>query len=121
MQLILPGRVPSKKNSKQIICKGSRPVLLSSERYQAWEEEQLWRLKTVKERFTGRVSVHCTFYPPDKVKGDCSNKFESVADLLVKAGIIEDDDWFHLVKQSSEFGGVDKDNPRVEVHIDELP
>ena len=52
------------------------------------------------------------------MKGDLSNKAESIMDLLVDNGVIEDDNWFEVPALASTFGGVDKANPRAEVVIE---
>ena len=38
-------------------------------------------------------------------------------DLLVDAGVLPDDNWFVVDTALLKFGGVDKENPRVEVEI----
>lgn len=121
IQITLKGSVPSKKNSKQIKFRGGRPTLLSSDAHQAWYEEMLYtsgikRAKKVK----GPVhSVSITFYIKTKQKADLSNKAESVMDLLVAAGIIEDDNMFIVPNLLLYFGGVDPKNPRAEILIED--
>jgi hypothetical protein len=118
-RLTLKGDVPSKKNSKRVFCRGGRPVVLPSEAYVAWHEEQLYALPKTKNAPLGCfTSIVCTFYPRTKRKADLSNKFESVADLLVDALILEDDNWFILGEVVLRFGGVDTKNPRVEIVIE---
>lgn len=68
----------------------------------------------------GSVSILAVFFPPDRRKADLSNKFESVADLLVDAGVLEDDNWFVCPSVTIELGEVDKENPRVEIEITTL-
>jgi hypothetical protein len=41
-------------------------------------------------------------------------------DLLVDNGILKDDSWFIVPKLTLIFGGVDKNNPRAEITINEL-
>ena len=38
-------------------------------------------------------------------------------DLLVDAGVIEDDNWFIIPEISLKFGGIDRQNPRCEISI----
>ncbi len=61
--------------------------------------------------------IELIFYPSTKRKADATNKAESVMDLLVDAGIIEDDNWFVVPEVRPKLGGIDKDNPRVEITI----
>jgi hypothetical protein len=105
MHLTLSGRVPSKKNSKRLVLGGDRPRLIPSAAHAAWHEEQLWRLKGCKS--AGRTSnITITFFPPTAQKFDLSNAAESVIDLLVDSGVLEDDDYrivpvLHLVSVRS--------------------
>jgi len=105
------GRVPSKKNSKQI-CRGR---LISSAKYLEWEAVQLSILDIPP--IVTPCTLTATFYAPDKRLFDLSNKVESVQDLFVKAGIIPDDNYTHLPQVTLIFGGVDKANPRVELEF----
>lgn len=97
-----------------MICRGTRPILISTPAYSAWHEEQMWMLKKYKMNFDF-CQVVLKFYAPDKRPADLSNKAESVMDLLVDSGILKDDNWFVVHNLSLVFGGVDKENPRVEI------
>lgn len=115
MKIEIRGRVPSKKNSKIMVCRGRIPMLLPSENYTKWHKEASLQLpKPPKKEFH---NIHFTLYAPDKRAGDLSNKFESVADLLVDNKIIKDDNWFVLENVCLLFGGVDKTNPRCIIEL----
>lgn len=58
-----------------------------------------------------------TLVAQDRRAGDLDNKFASIADLLVDAGIIEDDNWNVIRKQTLIFGGVDKEKCGVTIEI----
>ncbi len=114
MKIILTGRIPSKKNSKTIVCMGRVPRLLPSANHQKWHKETSLQLKG-KNKIPPNSKITFTLYAPDLRKGDLSNKWESIADLLVDNGIIEDDNWFVLGDVRMVFGGVDKEFPRCEI------
>lgn len=117
MNITLKGRIPSKKNSKRIIGRG-RPMLISSKAYQEWEAGQLIYLRSLNlSKGIEKASIKVVFYMPDNRKADLSNKFESIADLLVKAGILVDDSWQCLSPVLLVCEGVDKENPRVELEL----
>jgi len=117
MKITLYGNIPSKKNSKRWTGK----YLVSSKNYLQWEEDQLWLLKSYNNlealKTENNLSISCTFYRWDKRKFDLSNSFESVADLLVKAGIISDDNMEILSSIELKWGWYDKENPRVTIKI----
>ncbi|MHB8483646.1 MAG: RusA family crossover junction endodeoxyribonuclease [Nitrospiria bacterium] len=121
MRFILTGRVPSKKNSRILICRGRYPMSIPNGKYTSWHKDASLQLKNQAiPRFSGVVSITMTFFFPDKRKTDLSNKGESVNDLLVDNKIIIDDNWNVLRSLHYFSGGVDKENPRVEIDIVEL-
>ena len=95
------------------MCRGNKPVLLPSQKHREWHKDSTTQLIGQKNIETDTIKA--TFYAPDKRKADLSNKFESIADLLVDSGLIEDDNWFVLKDVHLVFGGIDRENPRVEI------
>jgi hypothetical protein len=105
MKIILYNRIPSKKNAKIISCRGSRPMLFPSANHKKWHIDASKQLIGQKP-IPPNIPITFTYYAPDNRAGDLSNKFESVADLLVDNGLIEDDNWFILDDIRLKFGGV---------------
>lgn len=116
MEITLKGRIPSKKNQKQIVFAKGRPIIVSSKKHKEWQEEQMWVVKG-KGKVEEVKNIDITLYAPDRRKGDLTNKAESIMDLLVDAGIIEDDNWTIVPNVYLRFGGVDKENPRAVITI----
>lgn len=124
MIITLFGRIPSKKNSKDIVCLGRTPKLFPSQKHKEWHLDASWQLKLIQKDLPkqplkeGEIeSVVFTYYPPDRIKGDLSNKWQSIEDLFKDCRIIEDDNWFVLGDLRLVFGGVDKANARAEIQI----
>lgn len=123
MKIILKWRIPSKKNSKQLLQRWWRTMIVSSANYLKWENEQLNYLDT---QFLTKINplwpyrIECIFYMIDKRKTDLSNKFESVADLLVKAKILADDNYEIIPEIILKYWWYDKLNSRVEILINKL-
>jgi hypothetical protein len=116
--ITLPGRVPSKKNSKRIFCTSGRPRVLSSEAFIAWHEEMMLRVRRYRPaKPIPQAVVSITFYPDTRRMFDLSNAAESVMDLLVDAEILADDSWSVVPDLALHFGAVDAKNPRAEVEI----
>jgi len=94
--LWISGTFPSKKNSKQIITKGrSRPSLISSNAYIAWEKMAILEFKVGwnEKRIIRCESITYHFCFPDKRVRDLSNAVEGINDALVHAGVLKDDNW----------------------------
>lgn len=120
MTYIITGDVPSKKNSRNIFSRQGKIFNIPNRKHQEWHEYAMWQLRQFSKNRTpiyNIASIQITFYPSHKRKSDLSNKAESVMDLLVDAGVIEDDNWFEVPALLLGFGGVDKENPRCEIVI----
>lgn len=109
------GRVPSKKNSKRMVMRGRKPILLSSEAYIKWEETQLWLLTQTPKLEFEAIGCVASFWFPDARTTDLSNKWESIADCLVKANVLPDDSVSYLTDVRLLYKGIDRINPRVEL------
>ena len=72
------------------------------------------------ERFK-KIAINYVLYPKTKRKTDIGNVIsihkKFFEDALSELGVIPDDDYRHIVHSSEEFGGVDKENGRVEIFI----
>lgn len=115
----IKGSIPSKKNSKQIIQIKGRPVIISSKNYLDWEREQLLLIKWNKEPLEKIKSITCKFTSVDNRKWDLSNKFESIADMFVKKGILKDDNYSVIPKVNLEFLCVNKEYAGCHIIIEE--
>jgi Holliday junction resolvase RusA-like endonuclease len=95
-------------------------MILSSKAYREYEKESLRILKQYQcEVITYPVEVKALFFMDTKRKVDLINLEESIADILERAGIIENDNLI-LSWDGSRIAGVDKNNPRVEIEIKRL-
>lgn len=71
----------------------------------------------------GKVQVTLVAYPPTKRLFDNDNlapHMKFALDAVVRAGILEDDNYEVVVQTIHKVGGIDKDNPRVEFIIEEI-
>jgi Holliday junction resolvase RusA-like endonuclease len=120
MHLTLPGRVPSKKNSKRWMKFGHRMVLVPSVQFNAWHEEMMLRIRRYRPKQPiPKAKVAIMFFAENRRRFDLSNAAESVMDLLVDAGILEDDSAENVPELVLTYGGVDPRKARAEVAINE--
>lgn len=120
IKLSVSGRVPSKKNSKQIIMVRGRPLIISSKDHKSWHGDALKQLRSQNLPPTSlenvkKVSV--VVYGENKRKFDLSNKVESIMDLLVDAKILLDDNYEVVPHLEVIYGGIKKENPGAEIEI----
>ena len=127
MDIVIPGKIPSKKNSKRISCRGKFPLVLPSKAFEEWEHDARILIASERNKLSAadrnhiplRVpcEVEITFFAHDARLFDLTNKAESVMDLLVDAGFLSDDNISVVRKVVLVSGGIDRVNPRAEVKI----
>ena len=110
MEKIIYGQTPSKKNSKIISCRGSRPCLFPSKKHTEWHKDAMLQISGMKKITSDKIKL--TFYAGDNRKFDLTNKAESIMDLLVDGGVIEDDNYSVVSELVLKFGGVEKGEAR---------
>ncbi len=124
IKLIIYGRVPSKKNSRRLTARYGRVMSFPSKDYSDWHGDacrQMLRYRRILPTSPIETSIiRIVIFAPNRIKGDLTNKAESIMDLLVDNRIITDDNWFNVGEIVLTFGGVDKKEPRAEVEIKEI-
>lgn len=109
----------SKKNSQQIFRPNgmNRPIIVPSKKYKEYEETALYYIP--KNIFINApVNIKCLFYMPTKRKCDLTNLLEAIDDVMVKAGLLADDNYTIIESHDGSRVFYDKDNPRTEVYIE---
>jgi len=124
MKLVISGQVPSQKNSKQILInrKTGKPFIASNDRVKQWQQSAQLQLKRQFKGFKVvdyPIAITIVVYNKDERRRDLDNCLSSVCDSLVAAGVIEDDDTKHISQWCVEYGGIDRDNPRAEIFIED--
>lgn len=117
--------VPSKKNNKKIVHNSSGKLrLVDSDQHKKWHKEHTpifdqWHRELLAKGIrlpVVRCKVKVLFYFPDSADRDLSNKFETLADIMVDCGIIGDDT-FKVMKPVYLDGWVQRERPRTEIYI----
>lgn len=124
MKLVVYGNVKAKKNNKTMAV-NRRTGKMFPMTDKATTEYIKSAIIQLKEQFTGcRISnypilVQMIFYYPTKHRKDIDNSASTILDCMKTAGIIEDDDVLHVNELYLYFGGYDKENPRVEILLED--
>ncbi len=92
-EIIIRERIASKKNSKQVYCRGNRPIVTASSAYKKFRDRALSQIATQfdGEVLCGPLSVSYIFHIKGNYDIDIDNAIASVNDVLQDAGVIEDD------------------------------
>lgn len=122
MNLTIKGVPRSKKNSMVIArnAKG-RPFIMQGQSYQQYEKDSLRQITgKYKQKINAPVNVKCIYYMPNHKRVDLGNLLAATMDVLVKAAVLEDDNAKIVVGHDGSCVLVDKENPRVEVTIEQV-
>lgn len=122
MQINIPINPVTKKNSSQIIHigKGGRHALIPSKAYKAYEEEAGWYIKCKGIKIDYPVNVKALYYMQTHRKVDLANLNSALHDVLVKYGVLKDDNSEIIVSTDGSRVFYDKDYPRTEVYIERV-
>jgi len=120
--LTYKGRPITKKNSSRIFrTKSGVPFITPSAQYKQYENDCIWQTPTqARIRVSNRVNVKCIYYMPTHAKTDLCNLLGATCDILIKAGVIEDDNSRIIVGHDGSRVLYDKENPRVEIVIEPI-
>ena len=120
----LEGAPRTKKNSQSVITnpRTGRPMIIQSKAYRDYEKTCLEQIRakgldTLNVDFP--VNVKCLFFMPTQRKVDLQNLVSAAMDILVKGGVLADDNYRIVTGNDGSRVMYDKDNPRVTVIIDD--
>jgi Holliday junction resolvase RusA-like endonuclease len=108
----------SKKNSQQILTNRTtgKPFIMPSQKYKDYEAAALWFIPKVST-IDCAVNVKCLFYMPTLRRVDLTNLLEAIDDILVKARLLDDDNFTVIESHDGSRVLYDKERPRTEVYI----
>ena len=121
MKLTLYGDPRTKKNSARILKgRSGGHFVAPSKAFVDYQESCLWQIKRPHSLVSARVNVRCIYYMKTRRKVDLANLIEATCDILVKAGVLADDNSQIVAGHDGSRVGYDKQNPRVEIRIEEM-
>lgn len=120
MEITISKQVPAQKNDKKMAFnrRTGKPFPVTSKAVKEWQEHAAGELAQYKGQAEGKVSIDYLFFVKDLRRRDTDNMVCTVNDALRKAGLVDDDDWTRLRINSAD-AELDRDNPRVELIIEE--
>ena len=110
----------TKKNSQRILINpGTRkPFIAQSEKYKEYEKACGYFIKGRGLKIDEPVAVKCVYYMPTRRRVDLTNLLEATHDILVKYGVLADDNANIIYSVDGSRVLYDKENPRTEVTIE---
>ena len=116
IQFTIPIIPRTKKNSQQIIKINGQPRIIPSKAYKQYEKDCkpfMPKVETIQEP----VNVQAVYYMPTRRAVDLCNLHEALCDVLVRYGVVADDNCRIIATMDGSRVEYDKDNPRTEVKI----
>ena len=119
MRIVFYATPRSKKNSQQIFRgKGGRPFITQSQQYKDYERECLRQLKEKhKQKIDYPVNVQMTFHMPTRRRCDLGNLQAAVLDILVKGGVLADDNRNIVAGMDGSRVYWNRNDPHVDIEI----
>ena len=122
--ITLYGNPIPKKNSQSIYFNSAsgKPFISQSARYQDYETDCLWQLSAFRKAQVppAPLNVQCIYYRADHRRVDLVNLLEATDDILVRAGVIADDNYTVIAGHDGSRVYFDRERPRVEITITHL-
>lgn len=107
----------TKKNHGQIIYVGGHPRMIPSKQYTQYEKDCAAFIPRLDKPIDYPVTVSAYFFKDTRRACDLVNCLQALLDILVKYGVIADDNYNVVFSVDGSRVGVDKANPRTEVTI----
>ena len=119
--------VPSKKNQQRIAVNKVtlKPIVMASKQHEEWIKDNFKVFLDFKSHIVEkhqvslpitRAKIKVLFFFATSADKDLSNKFETIADMLVATGIIATDS-FKVLKPLVVDGWVNRARPRTEIYL----
>ena len=121
LSLTIYGAPRTKKNSQQIVKVGGHYRIVQSKAYREYERDAVKQIEDAHKTWhiDYPCNIRCIFYRPTRIRCDLTNLLEAIDDILVKAGVIQDDNWKIIVSHDGSRVKFDSAAPRTEVYITE--
>ena len=122
IKLTLAGSARTKKNHFRIITnqKTGKPMVIQSKQYVQYEADALKQIHKPPEPISTAVNAQYRYFMPNARKCDLVNLVQATNDILVKGGVIADDNYTIVASHDGSGVWVDKENPRVEITLTEV-
>lgn len=121
LHFTIPIQPISKKNSQQILINRAtgRPFIAPSKHFKEYERAAMWFIpKNIY--ISAPVNIKCLFYMQTRRKCDLTNLLEAIDDVMVKAGLLADDNFTIIQSHDGSRVLYDKEKPRTEIYIEAI-
>ena len=107
----------TKKNSQVIAKHNGRTFVVQNKLYKKYEKECLNVIEPPEKPIDEPVNVQMRFFMPTRRRVDLVNLQQACLDILVRAGVLEDDNFNIVYSMDGSRVFYDKTDPRTEIEI----
>lgn len=119
IEFTIPLAPYTKKNHTQNFVRNGRAIVIPSKEFMKYQKEARPYIPEI-DTITAPVNIKAVFYVKGRYRVDLVNLEQALLDILVKYGVIEDDNYKVVHSMDGSYVDYDKENPRTEVTIWEL-
>lgn len=118
IKFTIPLTPTTKKTHQRILInpKTKRPFIMPSAAYKKYEAQAIKYIPP-NIYIKSPCNIKALFYMPTRRRCDLTNHLESIDDIMVAAGLLEDDNYHIIESHDGSRVLYDKANPRTEVEI----
>lgn len=116
IKITIPLNPMTKKNGMM----KTRHGLIQGKAYLKYERDCKYFIRRLDPPIDYAVNVKALYYRKTKHKVDLTNLHEALHDILIKYGVLEDDNYLIVVATDGSRVLIDKKNPRTEIEIEEV-
>ncbi len=117
---VINGNPTVKKNTQKVVRSRGRSFVVYSAQYRAWEKQASIEIAiqgTPMQPIDYPVLLVCKFFMQTKRRVDLSALYEGIQDVLVKSGVLADDNSSIVQGHDGSRVLLDRERPRIEVAI----
>ena len=112
----------TKKNNQRILKnrRTGKRFIAPSEKFELYQEQALFFVPYRDNPIDYAVTVKCLFFMETHRTVDLTNLLESIDDIMVKKGLLKDDNYKIIESHDGSRVLFDKNRPRTEVYIERV-
>ena len=107
----------TKKNSQVIAKRNGKPFVVQSKLYRDYEKACLKVIEPPEKPIDYPINLKCLFFMPTRRRVDLVNLLNATCDILVRAGVLADDNYSIVYSMDGSRVFYDKESPRTEITI----
>ena len=120
IKIIIPLNPVTKKNSQRVISNGRQVIVLPSKAYATYEKACYPYLIGCRLGINEPINIKAIYYRQTRHIVDLCNLHEALCDVLVKYGVVADDNSRIIASMDGSRVCYDKEFPRTEITITTL-